>query len=388
MRLRVLIVPDKFKGTLSAAGAAEAMAEGWRQARPGDRLDLLPMSDGGDGFGEVLSGRLGAHPEVIETVDAAGRPLRARWWWEPTCRTAIVESAQVIGLALLPAGKYHPFELDTRGLGAVLEAARTKGALRCLVGIGGSATNDAGFGLARALGWRFMDAKEGAIESWIRLEALASIRPPKRRRWFRDLCVAVDVRNRLMGPKGATRVYGPQKGLEPGDYPTAERCLRRLVQVARKQRLPDVATEPGTGAAGGLGYGLRVFLGARLMPGFALFARYARLNERLKQADLVITGEGAIDESTRMGKGVGEIARLCRAQGIPCLGLAGGGPWENGAPRRPFTQVFRIVPELASREESQRCPGYWLTTLAAQTGRLWANNQPPASVLIRSVGLK
>lgn len=383
MRLRVLIVPDKFKGTLSAARAAEAMAEGWRQARPGDRLDLLPMSDGGDGFGEVLSGHLGAEPRTIETVDAADRPLRACWWWEPAHRTAIVESAQVIGLALLPAGKYHPFALDTRGLAAVFEAARTQGARRCLVGIGGSATNDGGFGLARALGWRFLDANGGTIESWIGLAALAAILPPKRRRWFRDLRVAVDVQNRLLGVKGATRVYGPQKGLVPGDYPAAERGLRRLVHVARKQGLPDVAADPGTGAAGGLGYGLRCFFGARLLPGFALFAQAARLAEHLKEADLVITGEGAIDESTRMGKGVGEIARLCRAQGIPCLGLAGGTPWADGSPRRPFAGVFRIVPELASREESQRRPAHWLTALAAQTGKLWANTQPLVSVLNR-----
>jgi glycerate kinase len=386
MRLRVLIVPDKFKGTLSAAQAAEAIAEGWREARPGDLVDLLPMSDGGDGFGEVLSSHLRAQPQPIETVDAAHRPLEARWWWDPGSRTAIVESAQVIGLALLPVGKYHPFKLDTRGLAAVLEAARKKGALRCLVGIGGSATNDAGFGLARALGWQFLDEKGGGIESWLRLDALDSIRPPKRRRWFRDLRVAVDVRNRLLGLQGATRVYGPQKGLEARDFTTAERCLRRLVFVARRQGLPGVATAPGAGAAGGLGYGLGCFLGARLMPGFALFAKYSRLPKRLQQVDLVLTGEGAIDESTRMGKGVGEIARLCRAQRVPCIGLAGRTPWDNGLSRGPFTRVTRIVPELASREESQRRPAYWLAALAAQTGKLVTNNGPLASVLSRLRG--
>ena len=157
MPLHVLIIPDKFKGTLTAAAAAEAIARGWRKARPHDSLDLLPMSDGGDGFGEVTSALLRARVQRVKTVDAAHRPCVARWWWEPRTRTAIIESAAVIGLAMLPPRRFHPFQLDTLGLGAVVRAAREKGGRRCLMGIGGSATNDGGFGLARALGWEFLD---------------------------------------------------------------------------------------------------------------------------------------------------------------------------------------------------------------------------------------
>jgi glycerate kinase len=133
--MRILIVPDKFKGTLTAQQAAQAIGRGWTSVRPADELELLPMSDGGDGFGEIISQTLGAEPQTIKTVDAAHRPIESTWWYAPATKTAIIESARIIGLALLPRGKYHPFELDTFGLGAVLEAAANKGAQRALIGI-------------------------------------------------------------------------------------------------------------------------------------------------------------------------------------------------------------------------------------------------------------
>ena len=308
MALKVLIIPDKFKGTLTAPAAAEAIARGWRKARPGDLLSLLPMSDGGDGFGEVTSALLKARIQRVRTVDAAHRPCVAKWWWEPKTRTAIIESAGVIGLAMLPPKRFHPFQLDTLGLGAVVQAAAKRGARRCLMGIGGSATNDGGFGLARALGWEFLDRKGVLIEHWTGLGQLERIRVPQRRRWFNSVVVATDVRNRLLGQRGATRVYGPQKGLRAQDLALAERCLGRLARVLKQQFGRDVAREPGTGAAGGLGFGLVAFLGAELQPGFELFARQAALDRHLRAADLVVTAEGAIDRSTLMGKGVGQIA--------------------------------------------------------------------------------
>src|SRR5439155_11546725 len=172
MPLNVLIVPDKFKGTLTAQAAAELIAEGWHEARPQDKLELLPMSDGGDGFGEVLSRLLEVVEQTSATLDAAHRPLQAKWWWDAKTSTAIIESAQIIGLALLPAKEFHPFELDSFGLGAALQAAADVGARHCLMGIGGSATNDGGFGVARALGWTFLDEQNQAIEKWTQLVSL------------------------------------------------------------------------------------------------------------------------------------------------------------------------------------------------------------------------
>ncbi len=367
MRLRILIIPDKFKGTLTARAAAEAIAGGWRQERPQDHLDLLPMSDGGDGFGEVIRALLGARRRRVRTVDAAHRPCAAAWWWEPRTRTALIESANVIGLAMLPPRQFHPFHLDTRGLGAVVHAAAQQGAARCLIGIGGTATNDGGFGLARALGWQFHDRHGRLIERWVDLWRLDFLRPPRRRRWFTRKRVATDVQNPLLGPRGASRVYGPQKGLRPQDFLLAERCLGRLARVVRQQFGHDLAREPGAGAGGGLGFGLRAFLGAELQPGFDLFARHASLQRRLRAADLVITGEGAIDRSSLMGKGVGQIAQHCRDLNLPCIGL-GGRVRVGPEARRLFTQIYALT-DLASLRQAQAQPAFWLAKLARQSAR-------------------
>src|SRR5215472_11398815 len=185
--LRLLIVPDKFKGTLTAPAAAKAIAAGWRSVRPKDSIDLLPMSDGGDGFGEVMGPLLHARARPIETVDAAHRPHTAKWYWESKRKDAVIESANIIGLAMLPAGRFHPFELDTTGLGDLLRIVAQSHPRRCWLGIGGSATNDGGFGMARALGWRFLDREGKQIERWTRLDCLQSVLPPGRRKWFEEL---------------------------------------------------------------------------------------------------------------------------------------------------------------------------------------------------------
>lgn len=367
MRLRVLIVPDKFKGTLTAVQAAEAMARGWRAARPQDALELLPMSDGGDGFGEVLSRLLGAEPRPVETVDAAHRPCTAVWWWHPATQTGLIESARVIGLAMLPPGRYHPFELDTAGLGTVLVSAQQQGARRLVVGIGGSATNDAGFGLASSLGWRFWGPDEQPIRSWTQLSRLERIEPPARPVTDAELTVAVDVQNPLLGPTGCTRIYGPQKGLRPEDFPRAEACLARLAQVAKAQFGHDFAAEPGAGAAGGLGFGLRCFAGAKLARGFDVFGQVARLQDRIAAADLVLTGEGALDRSSLMGKGVGEVARLCRELGVRCVALAGVVP-EPAQVQSLFAAAYALAPELTTPQQAMEQAGLWLERLAFQVG--------------------
>jgi len=365
--VNVLIVPDKFKGTLSARAAAEAIARGWRQARPGDFLTSLPMSDGGDGFGDVMGHLLHAKLQRTKTVDAAHRPCVAHWWWEPKTKTAVIESASVIGLAKLPPGQFHPFQLDTFGLGAVIRAAARKGAKRCIIGIGGSATNDGGFGLARALGWKFHDHDGALIEQWTDLDGLARISLPTRRRWFQELIVAVDVQNPLLGVHGATRVYGPQKGLRPEDFSVAEKCLKRLSVICKQKLGRSLSHRPGAGAAGGLGFGLMTFLGAKAEPGFGLFARFARLSEHLRTADLVITGEGCIDESSFMGKGVGEIVRRCRKRNVPCVALAG--KIKSSPAVDQFFAKARSLTKFAGANNAQRRPAQTLERLAERMAR-------------------
>ena len=378
MPLKVLIAPDKFKGTLTAQAAAEAIASGWRRARPRDHIAMLPATDGGDGFGEVMGDLLSCSIQKVRTEDAAHRTCLAQWWWEPKTRTAILESANTIGLAQLPKGRFHPFELGTFGLGAVIEAAAAKGALRCLIGIGGSATNDGGFGLARSLGWKFLTHDGAIIERWTDLDRLNELKAPRTHRWFKNITVAVDVANPLLGVKGATRVYGPQKGMRTKDFGRAERCLRRLAFAARTQFGQDFASEPGAGAAGGLGFGLRVFCGAKLVPGFDLFARQVKLDRHLCAANVVITGEGAIDDSTLMGKGAGEIARRCRKLGIPCIALAGVVK-AKAAHRRLFAKTYALT-DLTTARHAKANPRRWLKLLAQKAARLHAFEHSPKNV--------
>lgn len=372
--MRVLIAPDKFKGTLTAPEAATAIARGWQRVRVKDVPVQLPISDGGDGFGSLLGAQLEARERRIATVDAAHRPIEAPWWRVPNRALALAESAAIIGLAKLPPGRFHPFDLDTFGLGKALQAAARSRARRIIVGIGGSATNDAGFGLARALGWRFLDQAGKPITAWTGLDRLARLEPPTRPPLRPEIIVAVDVRNRLLGPRGATRVYGPQKGLRPEDFRPAERCFRQLVKLVRERR-PDApqhnpARLPGSGAAGGLGFGLVAFAGARLEPGFELFARETRLEEAVSDADLVITGEGALDlTSVAMGKGVGQLARMCRRTKTPCLGLAGAVE-EHPRVRRAFTRTAALT-ELTSPAEATRQAKRWLVKLAEAAARAW-----------------
>lgn len=367
--VRILIIPDKFKGTLSASGAAEAIARGWMRARAKDRCELLPMSDGGDGFGEVISSAIGAKPQKTKTVNAARKSIEATWWWEPKKKIAIIESAKVVGLAMLPPGKFHPFELDTFGLGKVLQDAKSRGARVCLVGIGGSATNDGGFGLARSLGWLFLDASGKEIQTWTELPGLSRIYPPKLPTRFPKLIVAVDVKNKLLGAKGCSRTYGPQKGLRVEDFPLAERSLGKLSKVAENTLDEDFALVPGAGAAGGLGFGLMAFGAADCESGFAMFARYAGLEKQLRDVDLVITGEGAIDRQTLMGKGVGEIAVLCRRNRVPVIGLAGV-VCEPRKAKRLFTEVRGLV-DIVPLAKAKEKPARYLERLAFETAMSW-----------------
>jgi glycerate kinase len=366
MSLRILIVPDKFKGSLTARQAAQAIARGWRKARRADALDLLPMSDGGDGFGEVLSGLLDTARRSVTTLDAAHRPLRCVWWWQAKTRTAIIEAAKVNGLAMLAGKGFHPFRLDTFGLGKVLRAAEKAGAGDCVIGIGGSATNDGGFGLARALGWEFFGHYGAELEEWWQLSDLTEIHaaaaPLKPR-----LVVAVDVRNPLLGSSGCSRIYGPQKGLRPEGFDLAEKCLARLAAVMVEQHHIGGADVAGAGAAGGLGFGLTAFAGARIESGFDLFARYARLEKRIRAADVVLTGEGAMDEQTRMGKGVGQIARLCARNGVPCIGLAG--VVEPSVQESGLFAHTRALTEMTDLQQAKSEAAFYLERLSGETAR-------------------
>jgi glycerate kinase len=329
------------------------------------------MSDGGDGFGAVLGELTGARERCTPTVDAAHRPLRALWRLDEKRKTAIIDSAGIIGLAMLPAKKFHPFQLDSFGVGKVMRAAAKAGAVKGIVGLGGSATNDGGFGLARALGWTFFNKNKEELTQWPRLLELAEARPPKRPLPWK-LTVAVDVNNPLLGAKGCSRIFGPQKGLQPRDIERAEKCLDQLASVLKDQHGIRCGKTHGAGAAGGLGFGLLAFAGARLDSGFDVFARCAKLDDRIRRADLVITGEGRMDIQTYMGKGVGQIARRCLALGVPCLALAG--IVQQPARARRWFVKTRALTDIAGPDRAQSHAGRYLQQLAAETAETFTES--------------
>lgn len=375
MGLRILVVPDKFKGTLTARQAATAIAQGWRKIRPDDHIEKLPMSDGGDGFGEVMGHLLRAQRRICTTINAAGQPRKAQWWLEPDTRTAIIEAAQVNGLTLLPKGQHHPFKLDTFGIGKVLLRAKQAGARRLYIGIGGSATNDGGFGLARALGWHFWDAYGTELITWTALDRLAQVEAPLNRLSFGErieLIIATDVKNPLLGAKGASWVYGPQKGLREDDIPQAEACLEQLAKVmADRRRGEDFSLLEGAGAAGGLGFGLKAFCGGNFESGFEIFARTSRLKPRIQAADLVITGEGKMDAQTIKGeKGVAGIAKMTANAGKCCLCLAGSVSVDPADVPWPNFKSYAIVEDIVKTyEEAREHPDDYLCQLAERAAR-------------------
>lgn len=373
--MRVLLAPDKFKGTLNAASVARALARGWHQARPNDELRCLPMSDGGDGFGHLLGTILGGQTKSTLTINAAHQPRRSHWWWIAPTRLAILEAAQSNGLAILPPGQFHPFHLDTFGVGKLLLAPRRLQPEHILIGVGGSATNDGGFGFARALGWRFLRRNHSEIQSWTDLHTLASLSAPEHPPFPSNLhlTVATDVEVPLLGPQGATHLFGPQKGLQPEELPQAENCLRKLAQVVEDQ-LGFSPLTPGSGAAGGLGFGLMAFAGAVPTSGFQTFALHAQLPAHVQWADVVITGEGSFDRSSLIGKGTGKLVELAAQHQKPCLIIAGrlDLPPSQWPPRVQATSLLDSLGEA----QALNAPRQALIQVARQSAHQWPQLHP------------
>lgn len=340
--MRALICPTAFKGSLGAAEAARAMEEGVRRALSGTDCRRLPLSDGGPGLIESLTdaGDAGVveAEEVSGPLSAAdagkpgggGGPVSGRILLLDDGRTAVVESADACGLGLLSPDVRDPLRTDTRGVGELILAAMERTPTTVIVGLGGSATSDGGVGAARAFGYRFLDEASGELPGGGgALAGLAEIRRPVGAPGddgapaVPELVALADVNNPLLGPEGAAATYAPQKGAGPEDVERLEEGLRRLVEVAARDLEADpvhvrtAAERPGAGAAGGLAFGLEVFLGARVVGGTSWVLRRVGFDAELEDADLVITGEGAYDRTTGRGKVVGEVLRRAREAGVP-----------------------------------------------------------------------
>ena len=332
--LKVVVAPNSFKGSLTAAEAAAAIARGVREALPDAEVVEIPVADGGDGTVEALvSARKGTFRDV-EVEGPLGDRVQARYGLIDGGRTGVVELAASSGLALIPVERLDAGKASTYGFGQLLEAVRKQGVESIIAGIGGSATNDGGAGMAQALGYRLLDSGGGDLpRGGAALAQLDRIDPSGFDLGWGSMSVMVasDVTNPLTGPQGATYTYGPQKGADPEAVRELDAALAHLAEVIAHDLGKRVADIPGAGAAGGAGAGLVAFLNARLVPGAPLIVEASGFTLALQGASLVITGEGRVDGQTAFGKAPGEVAKRARAAGIPTLLLAGSrGPgWES-----------------------------------------------------------
>ena len=324
--MNLLIAPDSFKGSLTSREAGEAIARGFARVFPDASFTVLPLADGGEGTVDALVSAVGGEILSADAPDPLLRMRRSRFALLPD-GTAALEMAEASGLALLAGGERDPAVTSTYGTGALLRAALDAGAKRIFLGIGGSATNDGGAGMARALGARFLDKNGRELpEGGLALRDLDKIDVSDLdpRLENTPVLVACDVTNPLCGPLGASFVYGPQKGADAALCRALDAALshygRKLAELLGR----DIADLPGAGAAGGLGAGLMAFCGGVLQPGFDEISRLVALEAKIQAADLVVTGEGRIDRTSAMGKVLSGVGALCKKYGRPAVAFGGG----------------------------------------------------------------
>lgn len=321
--MRILIACDKFKGSLSATAACEALRDGLREAGSSDELLVCPIADGGEGFTESMVTALQGEWRTCESYDALHNPVEARYGMLRNAAgelEAVMEMAEASGLRRIPEESRNVLYSSTFGTGSMIRDAVSQGVQRILLGIGGSATNDGGVGMLAALGVKFLDGDGGDLDpvpaslmhlAEVDISGLVDLPPIE---------VACDVENPLLGSNGASAVYGPQKGADEETVGFLEAVLARLVEVTGRT---DAAEAPGAGAAGGLGFGLVAFAGARLRNGFNMVADALGLPMQVAHADFVITGEGSLDLQTLQGKAPLGLALLAREHGRKIIAIGG-----------------------------------------------------------------
>lgn len=374
--MKVVVAPNAFKGSLSASEAAAAIARGVRQVFPDAEIIEVPVADGGDGTAEAL---VSAHEGTFQTVKVEGPlgdPVTATYGLIDDGRTGVVELASSSGLALISSNRLDPRRASTYGFGQLLQAARKAPVASIIAGIGGSATNDGGAGIAQALGYHLLDAAGRDLpRGGAALAHLERIERP-RDGWWESVAVKVacDVDNPLTGPRGASAVYGPQKGADDQAVRELDAALARLAAVVERDLRKRVADVPGAGAAGGAGAGMIAFLDAQLVPGAPLVVEASGFDAKLQGADFVITGEGQADEQTAYGKAPGEVAKRAKEARIPVLLIAGSkGPGWEALRGLGVMSVVTLDEEGDNLQQLMRDAGQMLTraTVRACQERGW-----------------
>jgi glycerate kinase len=363
--MRIAIAPDSFKECASAARVAEAIAAGVRRAVPDAELDLIPVADGGEGTVEALVKATGGQIVELRATGPLGTPLDAFYGILGDGKTAVIETAAASGLHRVPRDQRDPRITTTRGTGELIRHALDAGYRRIVVALGGSATNDCGAGMAQALGYSLRDAEGAELPAGgSALVHLSVVDPSRAHPALKqsEIVAACDVDNPLCGPRGASRVYGPQKGATPLSVEELDAALMHAGEIIERDLGVSVLNVPGAGAAGGLGAGVLAFLGGELRRGIGIVAEATRLEERLARADLVITGEGGLDAQTAHGKTPVGVARLAKRHGVPVVALAGrlGSGYEAvyehgidaafaiGSEPMPLSEAMERVDELLS----------------------------------------
>ena len=372
--MKLVIAPDSFKESLSARAVAEAIAAGWARVYPDAELLLCPMADGGEGTVDALLSATDGKLQQTRVSGPLGDPVEAHWGLLPNAQ-AIIEMAEASGLHRVEPGRRDVLAASSHGTGELIRAALDAGVRRIVLGLGGSATNDGGAGLLAALGVRFLD-REGqelplggaglARLSQIDLTGLDT------RLAQVEVMVAADVDNPLCGPRGASAVFGPQKGASPEQVAQLDEALAHYADVMAATLGEDLRDLPGVGAAGGLGFAARAVLRAGFRPGVELVAELSGLAQAVQGADLVITGEGRLDGQSLHGKTPVGVARIARAAGVPVIALAGSlGDGYQRLYAEGIGAAFSLAPGPLSLEQAMQQAADQLSARAADLARLW-----------------
>ncbi|WP_425056095.1 glycerate kinase [Pseudomonas abyssi] len=372
--MKLVIAPDSFKESLSARAVAEAIAAGWARVYPDADLLLCPMADGGEGTVDALLSATGGTLQQTRVSGPLGDPVEARWGLLPDAQ-AIIEMAEASGLHRVEAARRDVLAASSYGTGELIRAALDAGVRRIVLGLGGSATNDGGAGLLAALGVRFLD--RAGQELALGGAALASLSQIDltgldTRLAQVEVMVAADVDNPLCGPRGASTVFGPQKGASPAQVEQLDAALAQYADVMAATLGEDLRDYPGVGAAGGLGFAARAVLRAAFRPGVELVAELSGLAAAVEGADLVITGEGRLDGQSLHGKTPVGVARIARAAGVPVIALAGSlGEGYQRLYAEGIGAAFSLAPGPLSLEQAMQQAADQLSARAADLARLW-----------------
>lgn len=367
--MNILIACDSFKDALDARSVCQALERGLLLADPGLNTRVFPLSDGGEGMFEALRFHLGLQTQKVVVSDPLFRPITAFYGLSADGRIAVIEMAQAAGLQLLAPDERNPLRTTTLGVGQMIADAVGKGARHLMLGIGGSATNDLGIGMAAALGWQFLDAKGHYLEPvGGNLGLIAGVVPPAAGKFSPDLTVEVvcDVDNPLTGPQGAAHVYAPQKGASPADVAQLEKGAERVISLVKARQKADTH---GAGAAGGMGFGASYFLGATLKPGIEVMMGLTGFEQQVQWADVIITGEGRLDGQTSRGKLISGIAAKARHKKVVAVcGDLSASPAEINA--MGLLAAFSITPRPCTLQEALASTADNLETTGFSLGRL------------------